>query len=177
MKLRKTTASLVALGGTTILMAALDARAGGDKVAFPANYAKGVRYATIDRADNKQYRELYTSRAAIDAVKKGQPTPTGTVITLVQYAAKLDASGNPEKDANGRFIKDKLIGYTVMEKRTGWGAEYPSNLRNGEWEYQAFKADKMVNTAAKLENCFKCHKPLGDAKDYLFTFDRLKAAP
>jgi hypothetical protein len=176
MTLRKISASLVALGGAAILTLALEARAGGDKVAFPTNYDKGVLYATIDRADNKQYRELYTSQAAIDAVKKGQPTPSGTVITLVQYAAKLDAGGNPEKDANGRFIKSNLIGYTVMEKRTGWGAEYPNDIRNGEWEYQAFKADKSVNTAAKLENCFKCHKPLGDAKDYLFTIDRLKAA-
>ena len=62
------------------------------------------------------------------------------MITLVQYAAKLDAQGNPEKDANGRFIKSNLLAYTVMEKRTGWGTEYPDNIRNGEWEYQAFKA-------------------------------------
>jgi hypothetical protein len=27
------------------------------------------------------------------------------VITMLQYAARLDAQGNPEKDANGRFIK------------------------------------------------------------------------
>ena len=73
-----------------------------------------------------------------------EPLPSGTVITLIQYAAKLDAQGNPEKDANGRFIKGNLIGYTVMEKRTGWGTEYPDDIRNGEWEYQAFKADKAA---------------------------------
>ena len=33
--------------------------------------------------------------------------------------------GNPEKDANGRFIKNNIIAYTVMEKRAGWGTEYP----------------------------------------------------
>ena len=90
---------------------------------FPADHAKGVLYMTLDRPDNKQYRELYTSPAAIEAAKNGQPMPSGTVITLVQYAAKLDASGNPEKGADGRFIKNNLIGYTVMEKRTGWGTE------------------------------------------------------
>ena len=116
--------------------------AGGDKVAFPADYDKGVMFTTVDRPDNKQYREVFTSRAAIDAAKKEQRLPSGTVITLVQYAAKLDAAGNPEKDANGRFIKTNIIGYAVMEKRTGWGTEYPDNVRNGEWEYQAFKADK-----------------------------------
>ena len=76
------------------------------------------------------------------------------MLTLVQFAAKLDEQGNPEKDANGRFIKDKLLAFTVMEKRKGWGAEYPDNVRNGEWEYQAFRADKSVNTGAKLEACF-----------------------
>ena len=99
----------------------------------------------------------------------------GTVLTMIQYAAKLDAQGNPEKDANGRFIKGNLIGYTVMEKRTGWGAEYPDNIRNGEWEYQAFKADKSPNTAANLTACFNCHKPL-DKQDFVFLYDKLKAA-
>ena len=150
------------------------AQAGGDKVAFPENYAKDVLYTTVDRADNKQYRELYTQQAAIDAAKKGQELPSGTVITLVQFAAKLDDSGNPVKDANGRFVKDKLLAYTVMEKRTGWGAEYPDTMRNGEWEYQAFRADKSVNTAAKLEACFNCHKPLGTKVDYLFSYERMK---
>ena len=68
-------------------------RAGGDNVTFPANYAKGVLYTTVDRADNKQYRELYSTPEAIAAVKAGQPIPSGTVLTLVQYKAKLDASG------------------------------------------------------------------------------------
>jgi Cytochrome P460 len=149
--------------------------AGGEKVAFPADYDKGVLFTTVDRPDNKQYREFYTSAAALDAAKKGQPLPSGTVITMVQNAAKLDAQGNPEKDANGRFIKTNVIGYTVMEKRTGWGAEYPDNVRNGEWEYQAFKADKTPNTAANLTACFNCHKPL-DKQDYVFLYDKMKAA-
>ena len=130
--------------------AVVPACAGGDKVAFPENHAAGVLFTTVDRPDNKQFRDLYTSAEALDAAKKGEPLPSGTVITLIQYAAKLDAQGNPEKDANGRFIKGNLIGYTVMEKRTGWGTEYPDDIRNGEWEYQAFKADKSPNTAAIL---------------------------
>ena len=57
-------------------------RAGGDLVKFPEDFDKGVLYTTVDRADNKQYRELYTSQAAIDAAKKGELLPDGTVITL-----------------------------------------------------------------------------------------------
>ena len=93
----------------------------------------------------------------------------------MQYKAKLDASGNPEKDANGRFIKGDLVAYTVMEKRTGWGKEYADDIRNGEWEYQAFKADKTVNDKAKLKNCFTCHKPY-DKQDFVFSFEAMKNA-
>jgi hypothetical protein len=167
--------TIASISASAALAVVLQARAGGDKVAFPEDYAKGVLYTTVDRPDNKQYRELYTSAAAVDAAKKGQPLPSGTVITLVQYAAKLDPQGNPEKNPTGRFIKANLIGYTVMEKRTGWGAEYPDNVRNGEWEYQAFKADRTPNTGANLTACFNCHKPL-DKQDFVFSYDKMKAA-
>ena len=126
MKHRTRIATLV-MTGTFAALAVIPVRAGGDKIAFPADYAKGVMYTTVDRADNKQYRELYISpAAAIDAAKKGEALPSGTVITLVQYAAKLDASGNPEKDTNGRFIKTNIIAYTVMEKRAGWARTIPT---------------------------------------------------
>ena len=150
-------------------------RAGGDKVVFPENYAKGVMYTTVDRADNKQYRELYSTPEAIAALKAGKAIPSGTVLTLVMYKAQLDASGNPEKDASGRFIKGDLIGYTVMEKRDGWGTEYGDDIRNGEWEYRAFKADKSVNDKAVLKNCFTCHKPY-DKQDFVFSFEAMKNA-
>src|SRR5215203_698114 len=140
---------------------AAQTRAGGDKVAFPANYDKGVLYTTVDRADNKQYRELYvTPAAAVEAAKKGAPLPDGTVLTLVQYRAVLGADGNPTKDANGRFSKGDIVGYTVMEKRAGWGAEYPPA--------------KAVNDKANLTACFQCHKPL-DKQDFVFSYDKLQA--
>jgi hypothetical protein len=177
MQVKISAAVAAALVGIAGLAISVGARAGGDKVMFPENYAKGVLYTTLDRADNKQFRELYVSpAAAIDAAKKGEPLPSGTVLTLVQYAALLDVNGNPQIAPNGRFVKGNLVAYTVMEKRTGWGAEYPENVRNGEWEYRAFKADKTPNTAANLTACFTCHKPLGAGPDYTFSFDKLKAA-
>ena len=177
MTLRTSIAAATACAALATAFAAVSARAGGDLVKFPENFASGLLYTTVDRPDNKQYRELYVSPpAAIEAAKKGESLPSGTVLTLVQYAAKLDANGNPEKDANGRFIKtDKILAYTVMEKRAGWGAEYPESQRNGEWEYQAFKADKSVNTGANLSACFNCHKPL-DKQDYVYLYDKMKAA-
>jgi hypothetical protein len=163
-------APAVAVGAALVTF---QARAGGDLVVFPDNHASGVMYSTLDRPDLKQYRELYASQAAVDAAKAGKPLPSGTVITMVQYAAKLDAQGNPEKDANGRFVKTNIVGYTVMEKRTGWGGEYPDNVRNGEWEYRAFKPDRTPNAAANLTACFNCHKPLEPAKDFVFSYEKL----
>jgi hypothetical protein len=165
--------ALTSLAAITLTVAV---RAGGDKVRFPENYAKGVLYTTVDRPDNKQFRELYAPKEAIDAVKAGKPIPSGTVLTMVNFKAKLGADGNPEKDSNGRFIKtDEIVGIAVMEKRAGWGAEYGDDIRNGEWEYQAFKADKTVNDKANLKSCFTCHKPL-DKQDFVFSFEEIKAA-
>jgi hypothetical protein len=163
-----------ALGSASGLVLGLSAFAGGDNVAFPENYDKGVLYSVVDRYDTKQYRELWSTPAAVEAARKGGPIPSGTVLTLVQYKAQLDAAGNPAKDANGRFLKGDLIAYTVMEKRAGWGAEYPPEIRNGNWEYQAFTPAKAVNDKANLTGCFQCHKPL-DKQDFVFSYDKLKA--
>ena len=149
---------------------------GPNGIAFPADYAKGVLYSTLDRADNKQFRELYVSPPeAIDAVKKDGTLPRGTVLTLLQYRAELDEQGNPKKDANGRFIKGALLAYAVMEKREGFGKTIPEKIRNGEWEYQSFTATRAVNEKANLGNCFTCHLPL-DKQDFVFSYDKLKTA-
>ena len=97
MKIGKFLAASAAIAYASAALVAVAARAGGDKVVFPENYSSGTLYTTVDRADNKQFRELYVSPpAAVEAAKKGEPMPSGTVVTLVQYAALLDASGNPQ---------------------------------------------------------------------------------
>jgi len=165
--------SMVALAAAAGLCVgiAMQVRAANDKFTFPADFAGGVEYLSVDKP-NKQVHVFYASRAAIEAAKAGKPMPDGTVFTGVHYNAKLDAQGNPEKDANGRFIKGDLNGYAVMEKRTGWGSEYPDNLRNGEWEYQAFTPAKAVNAAAKLNTCFECHLPK-KSDDYVFLYGKM----
>jgi hypothetical protein len=159
------------------LVVTVAVRAGPDNVKFPVNYAKGVLYHTVDRADNKQYRELFITRFAADEAKAGRPLPSGTVITMVNYKAKLGADGQPVKDGNGRFIKtEEIAGIAVMEKRMGWGADYPADMRNGEWEYRAFKADGTVNDKADLKPCFTCHLQKVPNQDFVFTLAQVKAA-
>jgi hypothetical protein len=147
-------AAALACGSAGMLVQ--QAVAGGELVQFPENHADGVHYATVHRGSIRQ--ELFTSRAAIDAAKRGQPLPSGTVITLVDYR-------------DGAVFR-----YVVMEKRTGWGAAYPPEKRNGEWEYRAFKADRSADEAENLDRCFGCHKSQAQ-QDFVFTLDRMKSAP
>ena len=169
----KLAAAATIAGSACGIMLAFSAFAGGEKVAFPETYDKGTLYGLVDRHDNKQYRELWATPAAVEAARKGEPVASGTVLTLVQYKAQLDAAGIPAKDAQGRFIKGDLVAYTVMEKRAGWGTEYADDLRNGEWEYQAFGPDKKVNEKANLKGCFECHKPHA-GQDFVISLASLK---
>jgi len=123
---------------------------------------------------NKLYRELYTTTDAVEAAKSGKPIPSGTWIVMKSFKSKLDATGAPMKGPDGHFLKDELAAYGVMEKRAGWGKEYPDSLRNGEWEYQAFSAAKAVNDKANIKGCFECHKPK-DGDDYLFSLGMMKS--
>jgi hypothetical protein len=155
---------------------AVEVRASADKVIFPADYAKGVIYMMMDRPEMKRVQEFVTSQAAIDAAKKGALMPEGTSIVIINYAAQLDAQGNPVKDENGRLIKtNEIVAYNVMQKQAGWGADYPETKRNGEWEYQQFRADRTPNPAVNLNGCFMCHKPQ-ESQDYVYSYDKMKVA-
>jgi hypothetical protein len=127
----RTFATTLAVGLAATLW---QAKAGRDHlVRFPENFAEGVHYATVNRGNIRE--EIFTSRAAIDAVKNGQSIPSGTVITLVDY-----------RDG-------KLFRYVVMEKRTGWGGEYPPEMRNGEWEWhKAQERQDFVHTIDQMKS-------------------------
>jgi plastocyanin len=162
--------------GISMVMLALVSRgsAGPEKINFPAGWKDHVLYTIVDRYDVKQHRELYASTpAAVQAMKEGKPLPHGTVLTLVQYKAQVDAAGNPVKDAKGRFTKGDLIAFTVMEKRAGWGTEYPPELRNGEWEYAVFSPAGVLNEKANYKACFECHKP-HEKQDYVISLAALR---
>ena len=174
MNVRIHAAIVAAIGACVSLGLAIQVRAGADQVAFPEAYAKGVKYLVVDKP-SKQVHEFYASPAAFEAARKGEPMPDGTVLTGVLHNAQLGDDGNPLKSADGRFIKADLRGYAVMEKRAGWGTEYPADKRNGDWEYRVFRADKTANDGANLNGCFMCHKPQAE-QDYVFSYDKMKIA-
>lgn len=150
---------LAVLPAALILLAGIisfqQAYADGEMVRFPADYDKGVHYATVNRGAIRE--ELFTSREAIEAVKAGRPMPSGTVITM--------------EDHRG----GELYRYVVMEKRTGWGAQHALELRTGDWEFQWFNPDRSPKAGENLDRCRSCH--VGQAaNDFVFTTERMKAA-
>jgi len=154
----KPTTKRIALAGFVLALAGSfvpQAMAGRELVRFPEKFEEGVHYATVERGSTRE--ELYTSRAVIEAAKKGQALPSGTVITLVD------------------FRDGKLFRYVVMEKRAGWGTEYPPAKRNGEWEFQTFNADRSVNVNDDVSRCFSCHRAQ-EKSDFVFTLDHMRSA-
>jgi hypothetical protein len=79
-----------------------------------------------------QVREFFTSREAVEAAREGAPLPSGAVITVVRYAAQLDAEGNPVKTPTATSSRPTIRRYSLREKRAGWRADYPEEKRNGE---------------------------------------------
>lgn len=148
--------------------------AGADLVALPKDYRTSFqRYATIDRDNPKQVADAYANDTAITSSKKGASLESGSVLIMEVWQAKLDPQEKPILGPDGRRIKDKLLMIAVMEKRTGWGAEYPPEVRNGEWEYAAFDPATGNRRQQDYKPCFDCHKPKSET-DFLFTLDHLR---
>ena len=171
---RKAIAAVSVLGLAVVAAMTAYGAAVPEKIAFPAGYEKWERYGTVDRYDSKQYRELYARPEVVKAVREGKPVPDGAVLAMAIYAAKLDDKKMPVKDANGRFLKDKLTAVTVMEKRKGWGEGIPQDWRNGDWQYASFTADGKPNPKANanIKNCFVCHKP-HEKQDFVISLSSL----
>lgn len=159
---------------TLSLILTTPALAGQEKVAFPL-YQNHVLYTVLDQPDLKELREAYINPEAFKALRPGQPLPYGTILSLPTFKALVDEKGELVKDPNGRLVRGRLDRVVVMEKRMGWGAEYPEELRNGEWEYARFLGDGHRDPKADIKGCFECHKPEAQ-RDFVFTLTELLKA-
>jgi hypothetical protein len=152
------------------------AAAGPEKVAFPSDYKSHVLYAVVDRPFNETVRLFYVTPEAARAAKTGQRLPSGTVITMEVYKARVDEQGKPLKDSSGRFVRGDVVTIMVMEKRAGWGSEYPNDLRNGDWEYAQFAPDRTRAEPADSKPCLQCHKRMS-GQDFVFSMPQLRTGP
>src|SRR5215471_2772603 len=129
-------------------------------VTFPEGYKESfTKYHTINFPATKQVRYYYANKAAVAAAKAGKPLPDGSVLFFEVYAAKLD-DDKPVTGADGFFVADKLILYTAMAREAGWGKDIPEMLRNDNWNYAIFTADKQHRAGVNQAECLACHQPL-----------------
>jgi Cytochrome P460 len=171
MRLYATIATCILLSPATMALA--DAKL----IAFPEGYEDSfTQYTIVNRADErKQVVKIFANDTALASAKDGAPLDSGSVIVMEIYKAELDANEQPVTGADGFFVPGELTAITVMETRDGWGADYPAEWRNDEWEFAAFTADNHSLVERDYQPCFGCHKPLAEA-DFLFSFEALKQA-
>ena len=63
--------AVASVAAAAALAAIIPARAGGDKIAFPDKHEAGVLFVTLDRPDNKQFREFYASQRRLSSRRNG----------------------------------------------------------------------------------------------------------
>jgi cytochrome c553 len=144
-------------------------------MSFPREFPTGFTvYATQNDTDSKMVSKSYANAAATAAAKAGKPLPVGSVIMVVAYSTKHDASGKPVTDKTGAWVVDQPQSYSGMESRRGWGTPIPELLRNGDWAYNLFGADKTPRADLNQAKCLACHKP-ASANSYVFTLAAIRA--
>jgi hypothetical protein len=142
------------------------------ELTVPADYRGWPKFLSeVQRADNKQIRELYINRTGYYGAKKpGDVFPHGTLMVMEIYKAREAADGTPLKTMNGKFVKGDLVKIALMGKGEGWGDKTVPELKNGEWIYAMYMADGKTKAPDDTATCRACHLPLKD-KDYVFRYD------
>ena len=144
-------------------------------IVFPKDYREAfIRYHTINFPATRQVRYYFANRTAVQAAKEGRDLPDGSYLFVEVHAARLDANGKPVTGSDGLFEAEKLLFHTAMAREAGWGSEIPPLLRNEDWNYGSFQADRTPNTGSQA-NCLACHLGRSDTS-YLFTHAELTEA-
>jgi Cytochrome P460 len=170
-KLLMLAAGIVAAAGVGLAV-----NAATEDVAYPQGYAQRMAlYTTVDRTDNGQVRLLYAPREAIEAVRANRPLPSGTVLVAELYRAQRGADNQLSRGADGRLVRGDMISVLVMEKRGGWGMNYPAEIRNTDWEYANFTPQGQRAENRDMTACVTCHAPRRP-DDFVFSMPALRQA-
>lgn len=122
-----------------------------NRVTFPSKIEEFVHYSTVTRGEDEL---MLTSREAMEAAQQGLPMPEGSHVVI-------------EFRQNGEVTR-----YFVMQKGTGWGEDYDEGRRTGDWQFQAYNADRTVNLTSDSARCQSCHQARADTQ-HQFMFDDL----
>jgi cytochrome c553 len=144
------------VGGESRQAAAAAVAARHPQMMFPADFPAGfTKYFKQEDAETKSESNFYANAVALQAARAGKPLPNGSIIVV-------------EGKTNGATSY-----YSGMELRQGWGKDVPELLRNGDWGYGLFNAQKVRGEKNNYAMCLACHKSVA-ADDYLFTRAKLK---
>jgi cytochrome c553 len=128
------------------------------RMVFPANFPNGFTlYQSV--ASDGAIAERYANAPALAAARAGQPLPDGSVIIVVNRPA----AGAPPTS------------YAGMETRAGWGAAVPALLRDGNWDFAVFNAQRVRNDGLNQAQCLACHHAQA-ANSHVFTLAELRTA-
>lgn len=142
---------------------------------LPDNYKKYGTYLISDRMGQEdQVIALFANATARAGAKADGKLPTGSVIVGEIYKAKLDANGEVIQSEIGRRVPGELSAIVMMERRYGWDAKYPDELKVGDWEFEVF-SPTGENLAKDTTACRECHHPLTDT-EFTFSYDHIAAA-
>ena len=132
------------------LTLATAARAEPNRVEFPDDLDALEHYTTVTRRDVTEF--MYTSRAALDAIRAGGEIPDGTQIILQDWR------------------EGEVYRLFVMQKEDGWGADYAAATRTDDWQFQWFWPDGSVNMDENTARCRACHAAR-EGRDFMFTYN------
>lgn len=127
------------------------------RMVFPAAFPEGFTlYETTDASADGSFVRRYANEVALRSLREGQALANGTTIVVANLAGTRDVTS-----------------YAAMELRAGRGAELPALLRNGDWDYALFDADRVRRDTLNQAPCLACHKPLA-ADSFVFTIKALR---
>lgn len=169
--LRHAIVLLLALGATMPVQAQED-RA----LAFPENYrTEFTRYYSGDRLMNDdQTIVLYANDIAVAGADDPGGPPSGAVLVAEIYAASKGADGKVLESDLARRLPGEWKAIALMERRDGWGDQYPVGLKVGNWEFEVFSTSGK-NLGKDTTACRACHEPRSE-KGFMFSLEHLAAS-
>lgn len=156
--------------------AAVDGRV-ATRMRWPQDFPQGFGlYERVDDEAGKTVQLRYANTTAWRAAASGAPLPPGSVLVVATHAAVEDlASGLPQRDSRGRLVPGAVRVYAGMEAQPSWGDTIPALLRNGDWHYALFDAERRPREPANPADCLACHRPQA-ASGFVFTLPALREA-
>lgn len=160
---------MIALG--VIFAASADQNA--QKIQLPEDYrATFTNYLSLDRTQNPdQVIRLFGNEIAMQGTGADGKLAYGSVLVAEVYKAKKDQSGAVIVSSLNRRIEDGLALIAVMQREPGFGDEFSAGLKNGDWDFAAYKPDGSV-AGNDLNGCRTCHAPL-TRTNHLFSIEHL----